>query len=178
MVFRRDTVRVPGRGVRCRGGFFTLSESDVSVPYAEITSDPSNEARKRFWQRRQTILSQEMTKRSLGTTRTNLKSVKFTTNCVPFIQRRRNGMRGLWPGHRRTAHRSRVRIIGARWRGTRTNGRWYDDESVGDGYQKGHFMALKDIIGDLINKGVFAPSTAKQYLNESWPSGSETNWIY
>ena len=42
--------------------------------------------------------------------------------------------------------------------------RWYDSEPVGDGHLQGQFQALKDIVGDMIDKGVFTPSTARQYL--------------
>jgi hypothetical protein len=42
--------------------------------------------------------------------------------------------------------------------------RWYDDEPVGDGHLQGQFPALKDGGGDMIDKGVFTRSTARQYL--------------
>jgi hypothetical protein len=42
--------------------------------------------------------------------------------------------------------------------------RWYDGEPVGDGHLQGQFAALKDVVGDMIDKGVFTPSTARQYL--------------
>jgi len=42
--------------------------------------------------------------------------------------------------------------------------RWYDGEPVGDGHLKGQFAALKDVIGDMVENGVFTPSTARQYL--------------
>ena len=41
---------------------------------------------------------------------------------------------------------------------------WYDGEPVGDGHLQGQFAALKDVVGDMIDKGVFTPSTARQYL--------------
>lgn len=41
---------------------------------------------------------------------------------------------------------------------------WYDGDPVDDGYLQGQFQALKDIVGDMIDKGVFTPSTARQYL--------------
>jgi hypothetical protein len=44
--------------------------------------------------------------------------------------------------------------------------RWYDGEPVGDGHLQGQFAALKDVVGDMLNKGVFTPSTAKQYLKQ------------
>ena len=40
----------------------------------------------------------------------------------------------------------------------------YDSETVGDGHLQGQFAALKDIVGHMIDKGVFTPSTARQYL--------------
>ncbi len=42
--------------------------------------------------------------------------------------------------------------------------RWYDREPVGDGHLQGQFAAFKDVVGDMIDKGVFTPSTARQYL--------------
>jgi hypothetical protein len=39
--------------------------------------------------------------------------------------------------------------------------RWHDGESVGDGHRKGQFRALKDVGGDMIDKGVFTQSTAR-----------------
>jgi len=42
--------------------------------------------------------------------------------------------------------------------------RWYDGKPVGDGHLQGQFAALKDVVGDMIDKGVFTPSTARQYL--------------
>ena len=42
--------------------------------------------------------------------------------------------------------------------------RWDDGEPVGDGHLQGQFAALKDVGGDMIDKGVFTPSTARQYL--------------
>lgn len=42
--------------------------------------------------------------------------------------------------------------------------RWYDGEPVSDGHLQGQFAALKDVVGDMLDKGVFSPSTARQYL--------------
>ena len=42
--------------------------------------------------------------------------------------------------------------------------RWYGREPVGDGHLQGQFAALKDVVGDMLDKGVFTPSTARQYL--------------
>jgi len=42
--------------------------------------------------------------------------------------------------------------------------RWYDGKPVGDGHLQGQFAALKDVVGDMLDKGVFTPSTAIQYL--------------
>jgi hypothetical protein len=39
-----------------------------------------------------------------------------------------------------------------------------EGEPVGDGHLQGQFAALKDVVGDMIDKGVFTPSTARQYL--------------
>ncbi len=43
--------------------------------------------------------------------------------------------------------------------------RWYDGEPVGDGHLQGQFTALKDVVGDMIDKGVFTLSTTRQYVN-------------
>jgi len=37
--------------------------------------------------------------------------------------------------------------------------RWYDGEPVGDGHLQGQFAAFKDVVGDMLDKGVFTPST-------------------
>lgn len=42
--------------------------------------------------------------------------------------------------------------------------RWYDGDPVCDGHLQGQFAALKDVVGDMLDKGVFTPSTAGQYL--------------
>ena len=42
--------------------------------------------------------------------------------------------------------------------------RWYDVEPVGDGHLQGQFAAFKDVVGDMIDRGVFTLSTAKRYL--------------
>ena len=44
--------------------------------------------------------------------------------------------------------------------------RWYDGEPVGDGHLQGQFAALKDVVGDMLDKGVFTPLTARQYLKQ------------
>ncbi|WP_246989563.1 DUF6735 family protein [Halorientalis marina] len=44
--------------------------------------------------------------------------------------------------------------------------RWYDGEPVGDGHLQGQFQALKDVTGDMLDKGVFTQSTARQYLKQ------------
>jgi len=44
--------------------------------------------------------------------------------------------------------------------------RWYDGEPVGDGHLQGQFRALKDVVGDMVDKGVFTQSTARQYLKQ------------
>jgi hypothetical protein len=44
--------------------------------------------------------------------------------------------------------------------------RWYDGEPVGDGHLQGQFAALKDVVGDMIDKGVFTQSTTRQYLKQ------------
>ena len=42
--------------------------------------------------------------------------------------------------------------------------RWYEGEPICDGHLQGQFAALKDVVGDMIDKGVFTSSTASQYL--------------
>lgn len=44
--------------------------------------------------------------------------------------------------------------------------RWYDGEPIGDGHLQGQFAALKDVVSDMLDKGVFTPSTARQYLKQ------------
>jgi len=44
--------------------------------------------------------------------------------------------------------------------------RWYDGKPVGDGHLQGQFAALKDVVADMLDKGVFTPSTARQYLKQ------------
>ena len=44
--------------------------------------------------------------------------------------------------------------------------RWYDGEPIGNGHLQGQFAALKDVVGDMLDKGVFTPSTARQYLKQ------------
>jgi len=44
--------------------------------------------------------------------------------------------------------------------------RWYDGDPVGDGHLQGQFQALKDVAGDMLDKGVFTQSTARQYLKQ------------
>jgi hypothetical protein len=42
--------------------------------------------------------------------------------------------------------------------------RWYDDELVGDGYTKGEFAALKAVVGDMLDRGVFTREQAQRYM--------------
>ena len=42
--------------------------------------------------------------------------------------------------------------------------RWVDCEPVGDGAVRGEFRALKDVVGDMVDRGVFTPDEAQQYL--------------
>ena len=44
--------------------------------------------------------------------------------------------------------------------------RWHDSEPVGDGHLKRQFRALKDVVGDMVDKGVFTQSTGRQYLKQ------------
>lgn len=45
--------------------------------------------------------------------------------------------------------------------------RWYDGEPVGDGYTQGEFRALKRVVGDMIDRGVFTHDEAIAYMSES-----------
>ncbi|MDG5777867.1 DUF6735 family protein [Haloarculaceae archaeon H-GB2-1] len=42
--------------------------------------------------------------------------------------------------------------------------RWYDGEPVGDGYAQGQFAALKAVVGDMVDRGVFDREEAVQYM--------------
>nr|WP_254268327.1 DUF6735 family protein [Halorussus aquaticus] len=44
--------------------------------------------------------------------------------------------------------------------------RWYDGESVGDGFVQGEFKTLKRITGDLLDRGVFTHEEAVEYLKQ------------
>ena len=44
--------------------------------------------------------------------------------------------------------------------------RWYDGEPVGDGYVQGEFRALKRTMGVLIDRGVFSPAEATEFMRE------------
>jgi len=45
--------------------------------------------------------------------------------------------------------------------------RWYDGEPVGDSYAVGEFRALKAVVGDMIDRGVFTHREAMQYIEET-----------
>lgn len=42
--------------------------------------------------------------------------------------------------------------------------RWYNGEPVGDGFARGEFRALKDVVGDLIDDGVFTVAEGHSYM--------------
>ena len=44
--------------------------------------------------------------------------------------------------------------------------RWYDGEPVGDGFAQGEFRALKAVVGELVDDGVFSPEAAVEYISE------------
>ncbi|WP_136717380.1 DUF6735 family protein [Halorientalis salina] len=44
--------------------------------------------------------------------------------------------------------------------------RWYEGEPVGDGYALGEFRALKAVVGDMLDRGVFTSQEAIQYIEE------------
>ncbi|WP_436927626.1 DUF6735 family protein [Halosimplex amylolyticum] len=54
--------------------------------------------------------------------------------------------------------------------------RWYEGEPVGDGFAQGEFRALKDVVGDLIDRGVFTHADAIQYMEtklDEWVEDQE-----
>jgi hypothetical protein len=58
--------------------------------------------------------------------------------------------------------------------------RWHDGEPVGDGNLQGQFAALKDVAGDMLDRGVFTRSTARQYLTQklgAWVGERQELWI-
>ncbi|WP_226023941.1 DUF6735 family protein [Halomicrobium salinisoli] len=65
---------------------------------------------------------------------------------------------------------------------TRGNGairtvRWYDGEPVGDGFAQGQFDGLKTVVGDMLDRGVFTLSSAREYLEaqlRSWVGCDDT----
>jgi len=42
--------------------------------------------------------------------------------------------------------------------------RWYQYEPVGDGYAKGEFQGVKDVVGDMLDRNVFSHTQALGYL--------------
>lgn len=42
--------------------------------------------------------------------------------------------------------------------------RWYDGQPVGDGYTRGEFAGLKDVVGDMVDRDVFDRAEALDYL--------------
>ena len=42
--------------------------------------------------------------------------------------------------------------------------RWYDGEPVGDGHAQGEFRALKAVVGDMVDRGVFTWAEAIEYM--------------
>ncbi|WP_415383009.1 DUF6735 family protein [Halosimplex sp. TS25] len=54
--------------------------------------------------------------------------------------------------------------------------RWYDGEPVGDGFAQGEFRGLKDVAGDLLDRGVFTHADAIDYLEaklDEWVDDQE-----
>jgi DNA-binding transcriptional LysR family regulator len=60
--------------------------------------------------------------------------------------------------------------------------RWHDGEPVGDGFAKGQFDSLKDVVGDMLDRGVAVlPSWAiEKYRADDYirtrPLGSDGMW--
>jgi hypothetical protein len=44
--------------------------------------------------------------------------------------------------------------------------RWYQGEPVGDGYTRGEFAGLKHVVAEMVDRGVFTPDGALDYLEE------------
>ena len=42
--------------------------------------------------------------------------------------------------------------------------RWYQGEPVGDGYTRGEFAGIKRTVADMVDRGVFTPDDAREYL--------------
>jgi len=68
---------------------------------------------------------------------------------------------------------------------TRGNGairtvRWYDGEPVGDSFAQGQFDGLKTAVGDMLDRGVFTLSSARDYLERqvrSWMRPNDTVFV-
>lgn len=45
--------------------------------------------------------------------------------------------------------------------------RWYQGEPVGDGYARGTFAGMKQIVADMVDRGVFVPRDALDYLESA-----------
>ncbi|WP_132061036.1 DUF6735 family protein [Halorussus amylolyticus] len=57
--------------------------------------------------------------------------------------------------------------------------RWFRGEPVSDGFIRGQFEGLKDVVGDLIDDGVYTPEEATEYMVEKlseW-SGDELEYL-
>ncbi len=58
--------------------------------------------------------------------------------------------------------------------------RWYDDEPVSDGFAQGQFDGLKTTVGDMLDRGVFTLSTARNYLERQmrfWMRPDDTVFV-
>ncbi|MBV0903487.1 DUF6735 family protein [Haloarcula salina] len=59
--------------------------------------------------------------------------------------------------------------------------RWYNGEPVGDGYVQGEFQALKSVVGELVDRGVFTRSSAVTYMAQKlseWTSPTQDLHIW
>ncbi len=58
--------------------------------------------------------------------------------------------------------------------------RWYDGEPVGDGFAQGQFDGLKTVVGDMLDRGVYTLSGARDYLERqirSWMRPDDTVFV-
>lgn len=56
--------------------------------------------------------------------------------------------------------------------------RWYEGEPVTDRFVRGQFQGLKDVVGDLIDDGVFTPEEATRYMIEKLSEWNDDNLEY
>lgn len=58
--------------------------------------------------------------------------------------------------------------------------RWYNGEPVGDGYVQGEFQALRNVVGDMVDRGVFTRESAVGYMEQrlrEWTGSNEELYV-